>query len=130
MAWAAIKQYVASKNVKRSLNKCIELIKEKVSLMGAQEWEKLCKKVKDIEEEYSKNDHVVDILTEQFIIRVDDSSEEDDADDDDDYDRSSPEPEPSTSKKPCTSFSQDSSAAPYGVLMEGIQMLSESEDDG
>ncbi|XP_039746712.1 uncharacterized protein LOC120624314 [Pararge aegeria] len=96
MAWATSKQYVASKNVKWNLQECTKLIKEKVSLMGAQEWGKICKKVKDIEEEYVKSDHVVDLLTEQFIIRVDDSSEDDDSDDgyedddDDNCNRGSP----------------------------------------
>lgn len=66
--------------------------------------------MKDIKEEYPKSDHVVDMLTEEFIIRLDEDSsgdEEDDLGDSDDKDaaseddRSSPEPGPSKSKRPC-----------------------------
>lgn len=48
-----------------SLKKCIELIKEKVLLMGATEWKKLCQKVK----------------SKQFIIRVEESSDDSVSDD-------------------------------------------------
>ena len=136
MAWATIKQYVASKNVKWNLQECTKLIKEKVSLMGAQEWEKICKKVKDIEEEYAKSDHVVDLLTEQFIIRVDDSSEDDDSDDgseddddDDNCDRGSPEPGPSTSKRRCTISCRGSTTGPCGDFIEGVKPLTDSESE-
>lgn len=118
MAWSTIKQYVASKNVTWNLNKCIELIKEKVAKMGEQEWTILCQKVKNIEEEYAKSDHVVDMMTEQFIIYVDEESSETDTDsdgvDNDSTDEcKSPEPGPSTSKRLCT--------------IEGVHPLSESE---
>ncbi|XP_045458527.1 uncharacterized protein LOC123668880 [Melitaea cinxia] len=106
MAWSTIKQYVASKNVTWNLNKCTELIKEKVAQMGEREWQILCQKVKNIEEEYAKSDHVVDMMTEQFIIHVDEESSENDTDsdgaNDDSTDACSPEPGPSTSKRLCT----------------------------
>ncbi|CAF4824180.1 unnamed protein product [Pieris macdunnoughi] len=70
--------------------------------MGTWDWQKLCKKVKDIEEQYAKSDHVVDLVTEQFIIHVDGDSSEDSNEDDASADeRSSPEPGPSVSKRPC-----------------------------
>lgn len=103
--------------------------------MGAQEWEKICKKVKDIEEEYAKSDHVVDLLTEQFIIRVDDSSEDDDSDDgyedddDDNCDRGSPEPGPSTSKRRCTISCRGSTTGPCGDFIEGVKPLTDSESE-
>jgi len=121
MAWSDIKQYVGSKNVKWSVAKCIELIQEKVLLMGAWDWGKLCQKVKDIEEQYVKSDHVVDLVTEEFIIRVDGDSSEDslgESDDDDAVsadDRSSPEPGPSVSKRPCWD------------TIEGVRPLSDSD---
>ncbi|GBP80887.1 hypothetical protein EVAR_52191_1 [Eumeta japonica] len=90
MAWSTIKQYVGSKNVKWNINNAIELIIEKVNLMGAPEWEVLGDKVKRIEEEYAKSDHVVDLMTEEFIIRVgddvDDDEDSSDSDDSEDID--------------------------------------------
>ncbi|KAH9639653.1 hypothetical protein HF086_009106 [Spodoptera exigua] len=47
MAWAAIKGYVASKNIKWNVSHVMDLVKEKVALMGAEEWAKLCHKVKN-----------------------------------------------------------------------------------
>lgn len=114
MAWAAIKGYVASKNVSWNISKVIELVKEKVALMGANEWGKLCQKVKEIETEYIKSDHVIDLVTEDFIIHVDDDvesesddSSNDDSDEDDDEEIDSAEPRQGTSSD----------------LMEGISYL-------
>lgn len=75
MAWASIKGYVSSKNVKWNIGRVIELINEKVDIMGAEEWNKLCDKVKSVEDQYLKSDHVVDELTEEFIIRLGESDE-------------------------------------------------------
>ncbi|CAK1591467.1 unnamed protein product, partial [Parnassius mnemosyne] len=52
MAWAAIKQYVAKKNVNRNVNSVMELVQQKVNEMGENEWGALCRKVIKIEEEY------------------------------------------------------------------------------
>ncbi|XP_045516861.1 uncharacterized protein LOC123709513 [Pieris brassicae] len=102
MTWSDTKQYVGSKNIKWSVSKCIDLIQEKVLLMGTWDWQKLCKKMKDIEEQYAKSDHVVDLVTEQFIIHVDGDNSEDSIEDDASADeRSSPEPGLSVSKRPC-----------------------------
>lgn len=131
MAWSAIKQYLASKNVKWNLNTCIELIKQKVSQMGGQDWGKLCRKVKDIEEQYAKSDHVIDLFTDEFVICVNEDSSEDDSDDSDDddaddddvrdnSDRSSPVAGPSSRKRPCTGQA-------YGSLVEGVLPLSDSD---
>lgn len=126
MAWSIIKQYVGSKNVKWNLNIVIGLIKEKVNSMGAREWEVLCNKVKAVEEQYTKSDHVVDLMTEQFIIRVsddsDDSSESDDSVDVDSESSNDDDQVPSTSassiqQQPCSLLQDD--------LMEGISLLSD-----
>lgn len=83
--------------------------------MGATEWKKLCQKVKSIEEEYAESDHVVDLVTEQFIIRVEESSDDSVSDDSASADdRSSPEPGPS-SKRPCQEH------------IEGVLPLSDSD---
>lgn len=77
MAWAAIKGYVSSKNVRWNVPRVIELINEKVNAMGPCDWKKLCDKVKAIEEAYVKSDHVIDNMTEEFIIRLGDSDSSD-----------------------------------------------------
>ncbi|XP_037875263.1 uncharacterized protein LOC119630329 [Bombyx mori] len=87
MAWAAIKGYVSSKNVNWSTGKVIELVKEKVAAMGAPEWGRLCQKIKEIEAEYVKSDHVVDLLTDEFVIFADDDCDTDKESSDDDDDK-------------------------------------------
>ncbi|XP_046416169.1 uncharacterized protein LOC124177619 [Neodiprion fabricii] len=120
MAWANIKGYVSSKNVTWNFEKVKELVNEKVAAMGPSEWAKLCKKVKEIEDEYIKSDHVVDVVTEQFIIFADDDSESDSDDDDDeiDDDDETTEPTPGTS-----------SASAGFDIMEGISILPVDDDD-
>ncbi|XP_047030090.1 uncharacterized protein LOC124637570 [Helicoverpa zea] len=94
MAWAAIKEYVSRKNVTGPIKEVTELIKEKVELMGASEWSKMCEKVKNIEEEYKRSDRVIDSLTEEFIIRVNSDSDSDsdftDSDDEEEDDDGNP----------------------------------------
>lgn len=105
MAWAAIKGYVGSKNVTWNISHVTGLVKEKVNLMGANEWIKLCQKVKEIEKEYIKNDHIVDAMTEEFIIHVgDDDSETNSEDEDSDDVEEINEPVASTSTNAASSF--------------------------
>ncbi|GBP61684.1 hypothetical protein EVAR_43622_1 [Eumeta japonica] len=83
--------------------------------------QKLCKKVKEIEDEYIKSYHVVDTVTDQFIIFVDDESDsddDDDDDDDDDEDNETTEPTPGTS----------SATAGFNI-MEGISIPRVDGDD-
>lgn len=122
MAWAAIKGYVSSKNVNWSTGKVIELVKEKVAVMGAPEWGRICQKIKDIEAEYVKSDHVVDLVTDEFVIFADDDcdTDEESSDDDDGHDYDSEKTITNTSSasadpRPGTSSSFD--------LMEGISIL-------
>nr|XP_046471014.1 uncharacterized protein LOC124213606 [Neodiprion pinetum] len=120
MAWANIKGYVSSKNVTWNFEKVKELVNEKVAAMGPSEWAKLCKKVKEIEDEYIKSDHVVDVVTEQFIIFADDDSESDSDDDDDEID----DDDETTKPTPGTS-----SASAGFDIMEGISILPVDDDD-
>lgn len=121
MAWAAVKGYVSSKNVNWNISSVMELVREKVASMGVSEWQKLCQKVKDIETEYVKNDHVMDMVTERLTFNVgedsgsdsndSDTDNEEDDDDEDNDDRD--EPTPSTS-----------SSASVGLeLMDGVSFL-------
>lgn len=94
MAWAAIKEYISRYNVTCPTKGVTELIKETVELMGASEWSMFCEKVRSIEEEYKRSDYVIDSLTEELIIRVNDDSDSDgdfsDSDDDDSDDDGNP----------------------------------------
>lgn len=114
MAWAAIKGHVAAKNVDWNVTRTMELIREKVNLMGQEEWSALCRKVKEVENEYRKSDHIIDEMTEQFIINTASDSESESESESDDYDD---EPMPSTSHG--TQGADD--------LMLGISPLSDSD---
>ncbi|GBP91771.1 hypothetical protein EVAR_68880_1 [Eumeta japonica] len=96
MAWSQIKEYVASKNVSWNLARITDLVNEKVNLMGVTEWTKLRPKVKEIESDYCKSDHVVDMKTDTIVVHVEDDdfkSNDDesssDGSDDDEMDTSS-----------------------------------------
>lgn len=108
MAWAAIKGHVAQKNVTWNVEDIMKLIEEKVNSMGEPEWSRLCIKVRSTEEEYKKNEPVIDQMIEEFIIRLGESESEDnsaseteDSDSDHlmDYSSSSDDEIPSTSSK-------------------------------
>lgn len=94
MAWAAIKGHLAAKNVDWNVTRTMELIKEKVNLMGQEEWSALCRKVQEVEGEYWKSDHIIDEMTEQFIINTASDTESETESESDGYDD---EPMPSTS---------------------------------
>ncbi|CAG4947299.1 unnamed protein product [Parnassius apollo] len=82
MAWASIKGYVSSKNVQWNLKRVIELVTEKASQMGPNEWKALYDKTKKIEDFYIESDHIIDNLTDtEIIIRLgEDSSDSDSGD--------------------------------------------------
>ncbi|XP_028165299.1 uncharacterized protein LOC114356372 [Ostrinia furnacalis] len=119
MAWSQIKGYVASKNVSWNLTRITDLVNEKVNLMGATEWGKLCTKVKEIEADYSKSDHVVDIMTETFIIRVGD----DDSDSNNDESLSDDSDDDEMATSSTNTASSSGFHVTYNVLMEGVSIL-------
>lgn len=80
MAWASIKGYVSSRNVTWNYDQVVNLVREKVEGMGANEWQKLCAKVMTVEEEYSRSDHTVDLITDNLIIRLGHDSDTSDSD--------------------------------------------------
>lgn len=97
MAWAAIKGHVAAKNVGWNVTRTMELIQEKVNLMGQEQGSALYRKVQKVEDEYTQSDHIIDEMTEQFIINTgSDSENESESESDDNYDD---EPMPSTSQR-------------------------------
>uniref|UniRef100_A0A2A4K5K9 Tc1-like transposase DDE domain-containing protein n=1 Tax=Heliothis virescens TaxID=7102 RepID=A0A2A4K5K9_HELVI len=78
MAWAAIKKHVADKVVNWNVNTVMELIEEKASQMGENEWSEFCAKAMKIEDDYRKSDVVIDNLTEEFVTQVNNSSDNSD----------------------------------------------------
>lgn len=110
MAWAAIKGYVAKKNINYNINSVMKLVEEKANAMGELEWTALCEKVKNIEEEYKKSDRIIDDLTDEFIIHISENeSDESETDIEDEDGHSSDEQVPGTSKDVC--------------FMEGVTLL-------
>ncbi|KAJ8728997.1 hypothetical protein PYW07_006693 [Mythimna separata] len=89
--------------------------------MGPEEWKKLCDKVKSIEESYIKSDHIVDVLTEELIIRVGESGESEDSTDVD-FPESSEDEDFNMEPGP-------SSTIPSSSMIEGIMELENSDSD-
>lgn len=121
MVWAAIKGYVSSKNVRWNVPRVIELVNEKVNVMGPCEWKKLCDKIKSIEEAYIKSDHVIDEMTEEFIIHVGDFDSSDD-ENDSSTDSENETLAPSSSLGPSTS-----GPIPLANYVEGVTPMSDSD---
>ncbi|CAG4907110.1 unnamed protein product [Colias eurytheme] len=116
MAWAAIKGHVAIKNVDWNVTRTMELIQEKVTLLGEKQWSALCRKVQKVEDEYRQSDYIIDEMTDQFIINTgSDSENESESESDDNY--YDDELMPSTSQS--TQGADD--------FMLGISPLSESD---
>ncbi|CAG5055956.1 unnamed protein product [Parnassius apollo] len=57
-----------------------ELIKEKVNAKGVDEWRNICGKVKQLEDDYRKSDHIEHQITEELFIRVGQDSDSDASD--------------------------------------------------
>lgn len=75
IAWTAIKEYVAKKSISWNINNAMELVKQKVNLMGQEEWCIFCRQVMTLEEEYKIKDLVIDSLTEEMTIHMSDENE-------------------------------------------------------
>lgn len=76
MIWAQVKGYVAQRNTTFRLDNAMELASEKINMLTDVDWKKVCEHVIQIEDAYAKNDHILDNITEQFIIEVSDSSDD------------------------------------------------------
>ncbi|XP_045774093.1 uncharacterized protein LOC123873329 [Maniola jurtina] len=119
MAWSQIKGYVACKNVTWNLTHITELVHEKVNLMGAAEWGKLCTKVKEIEADYCKSDHVVDMMTETFVIHIGDH----DSDSDEDGSSSDDSDDDEMASSSTNTTSSSGFHVTHDDLMEGVSTL-------
>ena len=84
--WACVKDYVATRNTKFTLQYVEELAREKFEAITAEDWAALCEHCNRVAEEYMKKDNIVDDAIEKFIINVgsDDSEEESEVEEEDD----------------------------------------------
>lgn len=65
-----MKQKVADKNVNRPASDIKLLTEEAFSQIGAEEWRKCCEHVEKIENDFIKQDIIIDRLEERFIINT------------------------------------------------------------
>lgn len=82
MAWKAIKTYVTDKNKTWKIDTFIKFVANKINGISTQEFSSFCKYVRGIEDQYRKSDLIIDDLTENYTIRVDDNESESDSDSD------------------------------------------------
>lgn len=109
MAWAEIRTYISQKKVTWNIDEIMKLVEEKVNAMGESDWSGLCKKVREIEEEYKENDVRIDRMTETYnIVQISDNessdeleteSEDSDESDESDISFSSGEDAPSSGQE-------------------------------
>lgn len=77
MIWGIMKQKVADKNVNRPASDIKLLTEEAFSQIGGVEWRKCCEHVKKIENDFIKQDRIIERLEERFIINTSLSSSSD-----------------------------------------------------
>ncbi|CAG2191755.1 unnamed protein product [Mytilus edulis] len=82
LIWNQVKQSVASRNVTHRIDDVLKLAHEAVADITVSDWEKTCRHVAIIEEEYRKRDIVIDEQMERLIIDLADSSDSDSDNDD------------------------------------------------
>lgn len=82
--WAQVKQWVAAHNVGRhTISELKELTKEAFTKVTNERWAAICQHVCKVEEDYIKNEPLLDDTLEEFIISVNTgSSDEEESDED------------------------------------------------
>ncbi|CAH2084624.1 unnamed protein product [Euphydryas editha] len=68
--WSLAKRRVADKNVAQGPKQIIELTKAAFASITADDWRIQCDHVKNIEDQYFKNDRLIDVEMERFVICV------------------------------------------------------------
>lgn len=68
MIWGIMKQKVAEKNVNRNASDIKSLVEEAFSQIDADEWRKCCQHVLKIENDFIKQDRLIEMQEERFII--------------------------------------------------------------
>lgn len=74
--WAQIKQYVAQRNVDMNMTSIKNLLKEKVNMIGPEDWKKVCQHAIKCEEDFRIYENKIDDYSDQFIINTNDSDAE------------------------------------------------------
>ncbi|GBP36407.1 hypothetical protein EVAR_87986_1 [Eumeta japonica] len=70
LIWSLLKRRIAEKNVGQEAKNIIKITEEAFSSITAEEWEKECEHVKNIEENYFRDGVLVDEEIDRFIIEV------------------------------------------------------------
>lgn len=73
--WSIAKRRVAEKNVAQDPKQIIELTQRAFASITPEDWSIQCKHVEHIEDEYFKNDGIIDVEMERFIISTDGDSD-------------------------------------------------------
>ncbi|CAH2088518.1 unnamed protein product [Euphydryas editha] len=73
--WSLVKRRVADKNVAQEPEQIIELTAAAFASITAGDWRIQCDHVKNIEDQYFKNDQLIDEEMERFIICIQSDSE-------------------------------------------------------
>lgn len=81
--WSLVKRRVAEKNVAQDPKEIVKLTEDAFESVTSQDWASQCKHVEHLEDEYFKNDRLIDEETDRFIIcTASDSETESDHDSD------------------------------------------------
>lgn len=75
--WSLTKRRVAEKNVAQDPKQIIGLTEAAFASITAEDWHIQCKHVKNVEDQYFKNDRLVDEEMERFIICTESDSDSD-----------------------------------------------------
>lgn len=66
--WSLAKRRVAEKNVAQDPKQIVELTQAAFASITPEDWHIQCKHVENVEDEYFKNDGLIDVEMERFII--------------------------------------------------------------
>lgn len=78
LVWAALKQYVGTKNVSFKLSGVVDICDEFFNTYSANQWQKVCDKVIKIEDDYVSKEALFDHAFEEIIINLNDDDDDDD----------------------------------------------------
>lgn len=73
--WSLVKRRVADKNVAQNTKEIVKLTENAFASITPEDWSKQCKHVEHIEDEYFRNDRLIDEETDRFIISTASDSE-------------------------------------------------------
>ncbi|XP_050350413.1 uncharacterized protein LOC126773506 [Nymphalis io] len=74
--WPQLKGYIAARNVDMNLTTIKKILTEKINMIGAEEWKKVCDHAIKCENEYQRIQHDLDNYTDRLVINTADSDNE------------------------------------------------------